>query len=99
MWANALIDRLLDTQVEVEAETLSVKLCAVKTEALIHWVTFPQPKKTGLETTRHMGNVRAEAMVDMAANKVAEAEVYTIGFKISVVEGDLQVNTSLWLTQ
>ena len=47
MWANALIDRLLDTQVEVEAETLSVKLCAVKTEALIHWVTFPQPKKTG----------------------------------------------------
>lgn len=99
MWANALIDRLLDTQVEVEAETLSVKLCAVKTEALIHWVTFSQPKKTGRETMRHMGNVRAEAMVDMAANKVAEAEVYTIGFKISVVEGDLQVNTSLWLTQ
>ena len=44
MWANVLIDRLLDTQVEVEAETLGVKQWAVKAEALIHSVTFPQQK-------------------------------------------------------
>lgn len=44
MWANALIDRLLDTQVEVEAETLSVTLCAVKAEPLIHSVTHTQQK-------------------------------------------------------
>lgn len=42
MWANALIDRLLDTQVDVEAETLSVTLCAVKAEPLIHSVTHTQ---------------------------------------------------------
>ena len=39
--ANALIDRL---PTDTLAHTLSVKLCGVKAEALIHSVTYPHPE-------------------------------------------------------